>query len=546
MMRHERWQRRFGLCLVLLACLASLGPGLGSASALTYHEAFVVQGASEILASGQWWHPTIGGLPWLEKPPLPFWLVAGMGWLAGQITPTFARIPSALAATLQAVGIAHLGMRRYGPNIGILAGLLQATTAWWVFRGRLAEADIFLACIMTWNLIAFDALRVSLVFSRSSELVPLLQPGAFFWRFAFFALLGLGALVKGTGFGAVLVLSVVLSVLFCARQWCVLRYLLWGPGWALSGVTALGWPLVMLTRYGPGVISLWTMHIRDRLLVPTGHGQFAGEPWWSYVLAILGQGLPWTPLALMGIALAIRQHRWAWKGKQACLNGAHCDLQAGNGLLWAWTLIPLALVSTTRARNAHYAIHAMAPWSLWAASGLVHVAALLQRRGWFLARGKRMALVMFCLLPVMCGLGHWLAGPEFEQRRLETAFYESVGRQLRVGEDLALLYDTWDRDPYYTPFGQIPHDLAVRLYYLQRPASWHLSVNSLANYVCTRARGMRSSGVATSLVIIGRDRDLDSLRAIGSVEVLAHGPTRRWDRSYVAVRLRPNPHFSPI
>ena len=30
------------------------------------------------------------------------------------------------------------------------AGAIQATTAWTVFRGRLAEADILLACLITW------------------------------------------------------------------------------------------------------------------------------------------------------------------------------------------------------------------------------------------------------------------------------------------------------------------------------------------------------------------------------------------------------------
>ena len=65
-------------CLIGLAALA-LFPGLGGSARLTYHEAFVAQGAREILISGQWMYPTIGGLPWLEKPPLPWWLAAAFG-----------------------------------------------------------------------------------------------------------------------------------------------------------------------------------------------------------------------------------------------------------------------------------------------------------------------------------------------------------------------------------------------------------------------------------------------------------------------------------
>ena len=82
--------RRRRLAVVGL-CLLAIGPGLGR-SRLSYHEAFVAQGGSEILASGSWSYPTIAGLPWLEKPPLPFWSAAAMGALAGEVSPVAAEI----------------------------------------------------------------------------------------------------------------------------------------------------------------------------------------------------------------------------------------------------------------------------------------------------------------------------------------------------------------------------------------------------------------------------------------------------------------------
>src|SRR5580698_4506476 len=89
-----------GLALAYLVFLSALVvlPGLGSSSRLTYHEAFVAQGAREILSSGNWAYPTIGGLPWLEKPPLPWWLVAALGRCTGMVDETVARFPSTLAA----------------------------------------------------------------------------------------------------------------------------------------------------------------------------------------------------------------------------------------------------------------------------------------------------------------------------------------------------------------------------------------------------------------------------------------------------------------
>ena len=142
-------------CLIGLAALA-LFPGWAARPGLTYHEAFVAQGAREILDSGQWLYPTIGGLPWLEKPPLPWWLAAAFGRFAGGIDETVARLPSALAAIGLVLGVAVLAARHYGRTISLLAGAVQATTAWTVLRGRLAEADVLLACMIVWSIVAFD------------------------------------------------------------------------------------------------------------------------------------------------------------------------------------------------------------------------------------------------------------------------------------------------------------------------------------------------------------------------------------------------------
>ena len=109
-----------------------------------------------MLDSGGWAYPTIGGRPWLEKPPMPWWLVVALGRLTGGVDETVARLPSALAATMLVLGVAVVAARHYGPGIGVLAGAIQATTAWAVMRGRLAEADMLLACLSTWAIVAFD------------------------------------------------------------------------------------------------------------------------------------------------------------------------------------------------------------------------------------------------------------------------------------------------------------------------------------------------------------------------------------------------------
>ncbi len=148
---------RLGAVVVLAAL--TLGVGLGRSGRLTYHEAFVAQSAREMIASGDLLIPTLGGRPWLEKPPLAIWLVALTGRFVGGVGEAEARLPSAVAAALLIVGVGLVASRRFGPSVGLVAALIQATTAWTVMRGRLAEADMLLACLVTWSLVAFDRLR---------------------------------------------------------------------------------------------------------------------------------------------------------------------------------------------------------------------------------------------------------------------------------------------------------------------------------------------------------------------------------------------------
>ena len=129
------------------------------------------------------------------------------------------------------------------------------------------------------------------------------------WRWAFFGLLGTTSLVKGTGFGAALVLSVV--------AWCCsgtviepLAAALFPAGWILVAVLTLTWPLAMIMEHGFKVIELWMLHVTQRISTPTGHGLFAGESWCEYGLNILGQGFPGPPWPLIGASRSLRLSFW--------------------------------------------------------------------------------------------------------------------------------------------------------------------------------------------------------------------------------------------
>jgi hypothetical protein len=209
-------------------------------------------------------------------------------------------------------------------------------------------------------------------------------------------------------------------------------------------------------------------------------------------------------------------------------------------------------------KNAHYAISAQVPWSIWAALGLAGLGGRLIGRGWTLARLRCWAFGGFAALGVAYGLGFWLLGPWFDRRGVEWAFYQSAARQLPPGVALDLLYDDWDRNPYESPFGAIPHDLAVRLFYLGRPVRWYLSPSlmvgdegRMGDTSCApsgpgppgnsirAAEELTSSAPCAPRYVIGRDRDLPALGRLGRVALVARGPSVRWDRAFSLFRVEP-------
>jgi hypothetical protein len=181
----------------------------------------------------------------------------------------------------------------------------------------------------------------------------------------------------------------------------------------------------------------------------------------------------------------------------------------------------------------------MVPWSIWAAFSLNGLGHWLIAQGWQTCQLRRVVFCTFTGLAAVYGLVFWLIGPRLDRRGVEWAFYETMSKQLPAGEPVVLLYDDWDRDPYPTPFGPIPHDVGVRLYYLNRAACWHFGADSVADHGPGKCQSTMPARPGSSLIVLGRKRDLPELETAGHVEILAQGPSIRWDRTYLVTRLWP-------
>ena len=97
--------------------------------------------ARSMLESGDYVLPRIWGHPYLAKPPAQFWAIAAAGTLAGEVTPSTARIPSLLATLGTALLVYGVGLRLLSRTAGILGAVGLLLTPIVFEKGTLAEIE---------------------------------------------------------------------------------------------------------------------------------------------------------------------------------------------------------------------------------------------------------------------------------------------------------------------------------------------------------------------------------------------------------------------
>ena len=113
------------------------------------------QVAREMLARHDWITPTLGGKPWLEKPPLYYWQ-AMLAYSIFGVSDWAARLPSAADATLMVIVI-YLFLKSLRPGFQLDGALMTASAAGVIGFARAASTDMPLAAMFTIALLAWYA-----------------------------------------------------------------------------------------------------------------------------------------------------------------------------------------------------------------------------------------------------------------------------------------------------------------------------------------------------------------------------------------------------
>ncbi|HEV3510236.1 MAG TPA: glycosyltransferase family 39 protein, partial [Candidatus Sulfotelmatobacter sp.] len=244
--------------------------GLGAFGLIGADEPRYAQVAREMLAHHDWITPTLGGRPWLEKPPLYYWQAMLAFSLFG-VSDVAARLPSALDATLLVIAI-YVFFRKFRRGVELDAALITASCAGMIGYARAASTDMPLAASFAIGTLAWWAWR---------------EGGQRMYLAAFYACIALGMLAKGP-VAPVLAAFVILLFAAATRDWRALLSTLWLPGILLFCLVGFPWYVAVQLRNPQFFHDFILEHNLARFSTNLYHHP---EPFWYY--------LPVTALALV-------------------------------------------------------------------------------------------------------------------------------------------------------------------------------------------------------------------------------------------------------
>jgi 4-amino-4-deoxy-L-arabinose transferase-like glycosyltransferase len=242
------------------------------------------QVVQEMLRTGDWFHPTINGEPYFDKPLLGYWFIAAIAAITGRLDETIVRLPSALAGLLALWATMNLAGRLWGKETARTAGWLLLATNGFLFWARTAEADMEnMAAIM---------LAVAWYWARRDK------PG-FLSYLVFYLICFTGAQAKGLTAVVVPIVAILPDVLRAGR-WKAYLSISHFMALAVGLASYLALPVYAdMTRTGYRDSGLW-LAFRENV-VRYFNAYDHKEKWYVYFGYVPVLLLPWIPLFIAAL-----------------------------------------------------------------------------------------------------------------------------------------------------------------------------------------------------------------------------------------------------
>jgi 4-amino-4-deoxy-L-arabinose transferase-like glycosyltransferase len=299
--------------------------------------------AQDMLRSGDWLIPRVGGDPYADKPPFFFWLLATAMAVTGSMRIGFL-LPSLLAGIGTTLLVYDLLRRAHGREVALCGAFLLLLTFQFTWQMRHAQIDGVLCFLTTLSL--YGLLR---------HLVLGPAPA---WFLAGWAVAGLGVITKGVGF--LPLLALIPFAILLRRGWPapvagVGRLSLVGVVAMLVAISLWFVPMIVVTSAGGDLLAYRNEILFQQTVTRYADAWHHHEPFHYYVTQVIP--LLWLP----SIALV----PWLWPRWRAALQSR----DALTAVLLAWVVLVVLFFTFSAGKRGLYVLPAVpvlamaaAPW----------------------------------------------------------------------------------------------------------------------------------------------------------------------------------------
>ena len=276
--------------------------------------------AREMAVSGDFVHPRLETLPYLDKPVLHFAVTAAAIRVLGP-TEVAARLPSLAFTVLTLLAVFWFARRWFGNAAGWTAVVATATTP---FTLAYSRTVIFDATLTFWIVLALIGFHFAVEDDDERR--------RFRWRGLAWGAMALGVLTKGPVAIAVPALVAAPYAMWRRRM----HRLVDAVAGLLFVALVLPWVLSM-ERAVPGFLryALFTETLR-RLMTTDLHRT---GPWWYFLAILPAAALPWTAVALGGWI-----RRWR----------TSVTIEPRLVFLALWIFVPLVFFTLSQSKRPQY------------------------------------------------------------------------------------------------------------------------------------------------------------------------------------------------
>lgn len=347
---------------------------LGSVVPLTDHEGLVAVTANETI-DGNWIVPHFDGQIRLQKTPLMYWAVAGLGKVSGGLNEFIVRVPSALSAMGVSVLMALLAARMFGRISGIMTGLAVAGSAGILWQSHRGIADMLMTFFVVGCFVSFYFALENIREGKSGLRYMILAYIAF----------GLGMLAKGPVPAPVVILPLVIYLILTGewREWKKFHLAL---GILICMIIVGGWVLPVLSHV-ENAVWRWKAEYISRFT--GGFAEASKRSWHYYIPLIFLLGLPWTFFLPAGLTLPFNKKLKDKKGELL--------------YVFLWLVCGFIFFSASEGKRSHYILPILPPAILLSVAGMIYSLEIRFDRRAILLASK----ILIALSVVAVFTGYW-------------------------------------------------------------------------------------------------------------------------------------------